>query len=94
MIDWMPLIFTASELSILGRDEQALQSIERIKDSPRLPWNAFLRDAPTFSKYGTERRYLETLQVIEDRKAALRQRLTATLAEFGVALDPAQSPLK
>jgi hypothetical protein len=45
-----------------------------------------MRDTPTLRKYQDNTRYVETLQAIEDRKAALRQRLQATLDEFGVEL--------
>jgi hypothetical protein len=85
-IDWMTLAFGAGELATMGRHEEALQWFSRIKDSPRLPWDPVLRDVPAFQAYADEPVYVETLQAIEERRAALRARLPATLAEFGVSL--------
>ena len=85
-IDWMALSFGAGELAVMGRDEEALRWFSRIKDSPRLPWDAVLRDAPVFRRYADEPVYKVTLQKIEERRAALRERLPATLAGFGVSL--------
>ena len=85
-VDWMNNSMAACELAILGRHEEALEFFERIKSSPRLPWDPILRDAVCVQEYQDNPSYLETLQAIEDRKADLRKRLPATLAEFGVSL--------
>ena len=85
-IDWMNNSLRACQLAILGRQEEALQFFERVKTSPRLPWDPVLRDSNCFREYQNNPVYLETLQAIEERRAELRQKLPATLAEFGVSL--------
>jgi TolB-like protein/tetratricopeptide (TPR) repeat protein len=85
-IDWMGLSFAACELAIQGRNKEALQWFGRIRNSPRLPWDGVLRDSVCHQGYANDPVYLGTLQAIEERRAELRQKLPATLAEFGVSL--------
>jgi len=85
-IDWMANAFGAAELCVMGRDEEALRWFARIKDSPRLPWDPVMRDGICSGKWQDNPVYLETLQAIEDRKLALRERLPGTLAKHGVSL--------
>jgi tetratricopeptide (TPR) repeat protein len=84
-IGWLAL-FRGCGLAILGRDEEALQLLSRIKESPRLRRTPYLRDSWCFQKYAGEPAYRDILREQEERKTVLRQKLPGTLAEFGVSL--------
>lgn len=85
-IDWMANSFGACELVVMGRDEEALEWFSRIADSPRLPWDPVILDAPCLARLRDAPAYRETLRVVEERKSGLRKRLPDTLAGFGVEL--------
>ncbi len=84
--DWWPATYTACALAVLGRDHEALQKLEQARQSSRLPWDPVLKDSLCFQAYADEPRYQETVRHFDARRAALRERLPATLAEFGVTL--------
>jgi TolB-like protein/thioredoxin-like negative regulator of GroEL len=73
-------------LALLDRDEEALQQLAAIEESPRLRSAPQLRDSWCFRRFAADPAYLEILEKQEERRAALRARLPATLAEFGVKL--------
>ena len=85
-INWWIHTYRACPLAVLGRDEEALQKLERLRESPRLPWTSVVRDTPCFKRFVDEPRYQAVLSGIESRRSELRRRLPATLAEYGVAL--------
>ena len=84
-IGWVAL-FGSCDLAILGRHEEALRLLRRIKESPRLRRPAILRDMYCFGQYAEEPAYLDVVNDQEARRAALRVRLPTTLAELGVSL--------
>jgi TolB-like protein/cytochrome c-type biogenesis protein CcmH/NrfG len=84
-VGWTGL-FRGCSLAILGRDEEALQRLSMIKESPRLRRAPFIQDSWCFQKYVNEPIYQDILHDQEERRTALRERLPATLAEFGVEL--------
>ena len=57
-----------------------------MKESARLSDDATLRDSWCFREYAEEPVYLDVLHDQQERRARLREKLPATLAEFGVAL--------
>jgi hypothetical protein len=71
---------------VLGRDNEALQKLEQIRQSARLPWDPVLKDSACFQDYMDGPVYQETLQHFDERRAAIRKQLPATLAAFGVSL--------
>ena len=73
-------------LALLGRDDEALQQLARIEDSPRLRNAPELLDSWCFRRFSENPAYLEIVEQQEKRRAALRERLPATLAEFDVSL--------
>jgi TolB-like protein/tetratricopeptide (TPR) repeat protein len=85
-IDWWQDANRACVLSVLGHHTEALERLVRIQQSPRLPWNPVLKDSTCFQKYADEPKYLETVRNIDARRAALLERLPATLAAFGATL--------
>jgi hypothetical protein len=86
-IGWGSL-FKGCNLAILGRHEDALKVLPGIKESSRLRRDPWLRDARCFKQYAEEPVYLDVLKDQEERRARLREKLPATLAEFGVELWP------
>lgn len=80
-------IFDSCNLAIRGRHEEALELLPRIKESPRLRRPAVIRDMYCFEQYAEEPVYLDVLDDQEARRAALRARLPATLADLGVSLN-------
>jgi TolB-like protein/cytochrome c-type biogenesis protein CcmH/NrfG len=83
-IGWRAM-FESCNLSLTGRHEEALQHLQRIKESPRLRRPAVLRDMYCFRSFEQEPKYLDVLNDQESRRSALRARLPTTLAELGVA---------
>jgi tetratricopeptide (TPR) repeat protein len=84
-IGWVAL-FDSCSLAIRGRHEEALELLQRIKESPMLRRPALLHDLYCFEQYQEESVYLDVMNEQEARRAALRARLPTTLAELGVTL--------
>ena len=84
-IYWQAL-YKGCNLGILHRDDEALQLLARMKETSRLPWDPELRDQYCLKRYADEPVYQDILDHFDQRRAALRERLPATLAEFGVEL--------
>jgi serine/threonine-protein kinase len=82
--DWFVEINMACMLSLLGRDAEAMQKLELARRSPRLAARPTLEDSPCFERYADEPVYRATVEHFAARRAALRARLPATLAEFDV----------
>jgi hypothetical protein len=84
--DWWAHTYTACALAVLGRDAEALQSLQRGMQSSRLAWVPVLRDSTCLQKFKDEPTYQAVLQHFDERRTGLRKRLPATLADFGVTL--------
>jgi TolB-like protein/DNA-binding winged helix-turn-helix (wHTH) protein/tetratricopeptide (TPR) repeat protein len=84
--NWWILIFRACPLAVSGFDDQALDLLVDVADSPRLPWESLIRDMPCFQRFADNPRYQDMLRKVEARRNALREQLPETLAEHGVAL--------
>jgi TolB-like protein/DNA-binding winged helix-turn-helix (wHTH) protein/Tfp pilus assembly protein PilF len=76
---WWPNLYAACGQSILGEDELALESLERLVESPGLLWYPVLVDSPCFRKFKDEKRYQAVVQSVEQRQELLRDRLPDTL---------------
>jgi tetratricopeptide (TPR) repeat protein len=81
---WWPNMYEACARSVLGEDELALETLERVVESPGLLWYPILVDSPCFQKFADEPRYQAVVQSVELRQEILRDRLTATLQRFRV----------
>jgi len=81
---WWPNMYEACARSVLGEDELALETLERVVESPGLLWYPILVDSPCFQKFKDEPRYQAVVQSVELRQEILRDRLTATLQRFRV----------
>ena len=84
-IGWIGL-YRGCNFSILGNDEQALHWLSRIKESPRLRPDPYLRDSWCFGRFADHPVYLDVLAHQDGQRDALRQRLPTTLEAFGVSL--------
>lgn len=84
--DWWEDVFPACAQAIIEMHEQALARLEKATTSPRIPWEPLVRDAPCFARYADAPAYRSLLEHIDERKAELRAKLPATLAEFDVSL--------
>jgi len=84
--DWWRDTLEACASAVLGEREPVLERMIRIRQSPRLPIDSVLMDSVCFQSYADEPAYQETLRLLESRKKELREKLPATLSEFGVKL--------
>ena len=82
--DWWVDTMIACSASILGNDESALSYLVQIRQSPRLAWDAQLRDRICFRRLAEHPEYNETLVFFDSRRAEIRARLPATLRASGV----------
>ena len=82
---WVAL-FDACNRSVLGNTDAAIEILPRIKESPRLRRDAYLRDFECFKRLADEPVYRDVVNEQDARRASLRTRLPGTLAEFGVSL--------
>jgi TolB-like protein/tetratricopeptide (TPR) repeat protein len=85
-VDWWWPLNTACADAILERDKEARNWMERLRNSTSLAWNPIVRDSPCFDRLADDPVYQATLQHYDELRAMLRERLPATLAEFGVEL--------
>lgn len=85
-LDWWVSVPAACQLAILGRDDEVRDYLRRAQRSPRLAWDPWLRDFPCFARFADDPVYQESVRHFEERRAQLRERLPATLAELGVAM--------
>ena len=77
-------MYEACGQSIVGQDELALETLERVVESPGLLWYPVLVDAPCFRKFADEPRYQAVVQSVEQRQEVLRDRLPDTLQRLRV----------
>jgi TolB-like protein/thioredoxin-like negative regulator of GroEL len=85
--DWWNKAYGACGLAVLEQDDKALETLQRVKDSPRLPWLPVILDSFCFQRYAEKPGYKALVHHVEERQAAKRRQLPSTLAEFDVALD-------
>jgi TolB-like protein/DNA-binding winged helix-turn-helix (wHTH) protein/tetratricopeptide (TPR) repeat protein len=84
--NWWFQFQSACPRAILGRDDEALDYLEQINRSSRLPWYFLFKDARCLQRYEDEPRYQAVLENIRLRQSELRDRLPTTLRNFGVSL--------
>ncbi len=82
--DWWRSVYGACAYAILGEDEQALNWLERLPASVRLPWRYVVSDSTCFARFADNARYRQVLESLDERMAQERARLPKVLQEFGV----------
>ena len=70
----------------MDRKDEALEQLVQVKGSRFLHWGPLVRDSYCYQQYQEEPDYQDVLRFLEERQAEQRERLPATLAEFGVKL--------
>ena len=74
-------------LASLDQDQEALDWLETLKTLSTIVWLPWLKDHFCFQKFADEPRYQTVVKAIEDRLAAIRQRLPETLQRHGLLSD-------
>jgi len=85
-VGWIGL-YRACNFANLGQRDTALEFLAKIKQSVRLRREPELRDLYCFRDYQDEPVYQSVVKDQEQRRAKLRQKLPATLREYGVELQ-------
>lgn len=88
--NWWRAVYYACMKAAIGDDVVVFAELNLLSNSPRLPFLYLVRDARCFQRLHGDLRYEAVLDNIEMRQAMLRDRLPATLAEFGVSLEQMQ----
>ena len=81
---WVNAMSACHQLQ-LGQNADALDALDRVRNAQGLAWSPFLLDSPCFKPLAQEPRYKALIEHLEDRKKQLRERLPATLKQYGVA---------
>ncbi len=81
---WATYVTEACLLAALGKDAEALVLLEPLKTLPNIVWLPWLKDQTCFQKYVDEPRYQAVVSAIEERLAAIRERLPQTLESQGL----------
>jgi len=84
--DWWWNLGRACDETILGREQEARVWFGRLQETTHLAWDPILKDSPCFDRLADDPVYQATVRHFDERRAMLRERLPATLAEFGVTL--------
>jgi len=84
--DWWWNIGNACNAAVLEQDDKARGLLERAQRGRRLPWDPILKDSPCFDRFPDDPVYRATVRHFDELRAAVRERLPATLAEYGVQL--------
>jgi serine/threonine protein kinase/tetratricopeptide (TPR) repeat protein len=82
---WGGSAVLACELALLDRYPEALDRLDVVYRAKGLAWSPYIEDRFCFRPLANEPRYLALVKHLKDRQAELRQRLPATLKEYGVA---------
>lgn len=83
---WWVSVSEACDRSVLGQDELARAALRRARLGRMLPWEPQLRDLPCLQRFKDDPEFVQTLEYFDRLRAAVRQRLPATLQEYGVSL--------
>jgi TolB-like protein/tetratricopeptide (TPR) repeat protein len=83
---WWVTLGRACTRAILGHDDEVHRQFQRTLKSNLLAWEPMLKDQQCFKRFADDPAYLAVVKHFDDRRAMLRKRLPATLAQYGVSL--------
>jgi TolB-like protein/tetratricopeptide (TPR) repeat protein len=83
---WWVTVAGACDMAILGRDDEVRHYLREALKSRNLVWDPWLKDVPCFDRFKDDPDYQEAVRHFDELRVGLRERLPATLAEFGVSL--------
>jgi tetratricopeptide (TPR) repeat protein len=84
--DWWVALGRACTHAILGKDGEVHRLLRRALESDHLAWEPMLKDQQCFKRFADDPDYLALVRHFDERRALLRERLPATLAQYGVSL--------
>jgi TolB-like protein/Tfp pilus assembly protein PilF len=84
--DWWISLGYACTLAVLGNDGEVHRLFRLALESNHLAWEPMLKDHLCFQRFAEDPAYLAVVKHFDDRRAMLRERLPATLAQYGVSL--------
>jgi TolB-like protein/tetratricopeptide (TPR) repeat protein len=84
--DWWVALGRACTHAVLGQDDEVHYLFKRALESDHLAWEPILKDQQCFKRFADDPAYLAVVKHFDDRRAMLRKRLPATLAQYGVSL--------
>lgn len=83
---WWINIPYACLYAILERDDDVRAYLRLASQSLQMVWDPLLQDVPCLARFTDDPDYQATIRYFDERRKMLRERLPATLAEFGVQL--------
>jgi TolB-like protein/tetratricopeptide (TPR) repeat protein len=83
---WFVALGRACMQAILGQDDDVRRLFRKALGSNILAWEPMLKDQQCFQRFADDPAYLAVVEHFEERRAMLRERLPATLAQYGVSL--------
>jgi TolB-like protein/tetratricopeptide (TPR) repeat protein len=84
--DWWISVSTACLYAIVGDDAAAYERLQRVLENNHLAWDPLLKDSSCFKRFQDDPAYQAVVEHFDGRRAMLRDRLPATLADYGVVL--------
>lgn len=84
--DWWITIGTACLYAVVGDDASVYAHLQHNLENSHLAWDPLLKDSSCFRRFQEDPVYLAVVEHHDGRRAMLRERLPATLAEYGVDL--------
>lgn len=84
--DWWIVFQNACTLAIRGKDAEVYRLFQRVQESNHLAWEPMLKDQLCFKRFANDPAYQAVVKHFDDRRELLRQRLPATLTQYGVSL--------
>lgn len=85
-VDWWYNFHMSCRLAILGQEDEAIMVLDRLRESPQVPWESYIRDSVCMKLLTHRPEYERVLKDVVARKRALRKKLPATLSRFEVRL--------
>ena len=83
---WLALHQGACTQAILGNDGEVYRLFQLAQQGNHLAWEPMLKDQHCFKRFADDPAYLAVVKHFDERRALLRARLPATLAQHGVSL--------
>ncbi len=84
--DWWIAFEHACTQAILGKDREVYRLFQRAQESNHLAWEPMLKDHLCFKRFANDPAYQAVVKHFDERRELLRERLPATLAQYGVSL--------
>ncbi len=84
--DWWVALGLACVHAILSNDAEVYRRFQQALKGRHLPWDPLLKDVECFKRFADDPAYLAVIDHFDGLREMLRDRLPATLAQYGVTL--------